>query len=730
MKSPEILFIYPKPSQGYGPDSFVTYFGTTYLEAFLKQKGIATQQFIQDDYFTMSKLIEKICNTNAKIIGFTCYDTNYYYVRLLAEAIKKVDPQKKIIVGGPTATFSDKLIMEECPGIDTCFQGESEFSLYEIIYKSFENPDEIEGITYRQDTVIKRNKNRPLIFAGPGGEELNILPSPYLSGIIDETWKGNLAIQSVRGCRFDCTYCNFPGISGHRLRYFSIERVLGELEIIGYLNRKLKKNVIFVFDDNFGGNKERAKLLCRAMLDANIKLPLRVDIHVESLDRELIRMMSELGFFSVNIGLESANPKVLRNINKVLTINSTDNDYKIEKNFLKKVSRVVKWAQEENLAISVSIIQGLPGEGIHEAKETLEFVEKLGVEYYYHNQLKIFPGTKLFNHHKRFGINIVKSATTLPYNTIPAYDLRKVPPRKNSDVYGLNKSIAYDLISHYWGTWNFDSFWSRNRYILLDDVEKINSEFLEWLKHFIFLFDNIAIRSSSAMDKKATEEIHAKILNVHIPSNRIYFIIPANGAVPGENFFANEWNLVYSSLYKPIDRIYPLIKRVSPGFVENPGVGSHIPYQVIIMSFLVEKEKSHRFINHMLENGANDIAKNMIKKGAVIEDGCRWASALCPGVDFRRVIIDKCGKIRPCFSSPASKDSWCDLEILRNCWKQFMQQEESRRKCHRCPVNGTCSKCIYTDPFTAEEFCTLKRNMISEQLIKSVQINYYEWIKS
>jgi hypothetical protein len=148
------------------------------------------------------------------------------------------------------------------------------------------------------------------------------------------------------------------------------------------------------------------------------------------------------------------------------------------------------------------------------------------------------------------------------------------------------------------------------------------------------------------------------------------------------------------------------------------------------MSFLVEKEKSHRFINHMLENGANDIAKNMIKKGAVIEDGCRWASALCPGVDFRRVIIDKCGKIRPCFSSPASKDSWCDLEILRNCRKQFMQQEESRRKCHRCPVNGTCSKCIYTDPFTAEEFCTLKRNMISEQLIKSVQINYYEWIKS
>jgi anaerobic magnesium-protoporphyrin IX monomethyl ester cyclase len=537
MKSPEILFIYPKPSQGYGPDSFVTYFGTTYLQAFLKQKGIATQQFIQDDYFTMSKLIEKICNTNAKIIGFTCYDTNYYYVRLLAEAIKKVDPQKKIIVGGPTATFSDKLIMEECPGIDTCFQGESEFSLYEIIYKSFENPDEIEGITYRQDTVIKQNKNRPLIFAGPGGEELNILPSPYLSGIIDETWKGNLAIQSVRGCRFDCTYCNFPGISGHRLRYFSIERVLGELEIIGYLNRKLKKNVIFVFDDNFGGNKERAKLLCRAMLDANIKLPLRVDIRVESLDRELIRMMSELGFFSVNIGLESANPKVLRNINKVLTINSTDNDYKIEKNFLKKVSRVVKWAQEENLAISVSIIQGLPGEGIHEAKETLEFVEKLGVKYYYHNQLKIFPGTKLFNHHKRFGINIVKSAATLPYNTIPAYDLRKVPPRKNSDVYGLNKSIAYDLISHYWGTWNFDSFWSRNRYILLDDVEKINSEFLEWLKHFIFLFDNIAIRSSSAMDKKATEEIHAKILNAHIPSNRIYFIIPANGAVPGEFFF-------------------------------------------------------------------------------------------------------------------------------------------------------------------------------------------------
>ncbi len=84
---------------------------------------------------------------------------------------------------------------------------------------------------------------------------------------------------------------------------------------------------------------------------------------------------------------------------------------------------------------TVSIILGLPGEKLKDGIRTVKFVESLGVDFYAHNLLQIFPGTELFETHRKFGIRIEKGSSLLPFETLYSYDVSKVPFGKNSTVH-------------------------------------------------------------------------------------------------------------------------------------------------------------------------------------------------------------------------------------------------------------------------------------------------------
>ena len=732
-KTPDILFIFPVYSLAYRPESFRSYIGSSYIRAFLKQKGMITQQFYHDKNLTTAGIVRKILDYHSDIIGFTCYDTNYYYVKLLAEAIKKADRRRKIILGGPTATSSYRLIMQDCPSIDICFRGEAESSVYEMLMQTRDTDlSGVKGITFRQGKDICRTETREIVSYGPEEDELDLLPSPYLTGIIDEEWRGDLGIQTVRGCAFACTYCNFSGTVGRRLRTYSLERIIAELKVIRHLHKKLPNKWILIYDENFGGTKERAGLICRAMIKANIRLPFFANIRAESVDRDLLKMMREIGFSGLNIGLESANPGVLRNIDKVSTFNTSDPAFQKEKKFIARTAEVIKWALEENLAVKVSIIQGLPGEGVKEAKETLEFVKKTGAEYY-HNHLKIFPGTRLFEDHKRFGIRIEKSAAVLPYKTIPAYNPDVVPPLKNSDVYQLGKAIARQKIAKYWGIWNDGKEGNANQYVLIDGFTDLNRINFKWLRDNLLFFDNIAFRSFVFRHKEAREDIIKKLVEERIPSTQIYFFVPLDDTFSIDGLGAENWKLEYTSLYKPFHCVSPVIKRVSPSLPDDGAVKSEVPGIQLMVSFLKSSpETGNRvFLQDMIDKGKSRFEKLLIEKGVVVEDGCRWAPAQCPAVDFSRILVGNKGGICPCFSAEITGESWCSTIELREKIRHLMKKEKIRRGCYKCPVETHCSKCLFTRPFTNQEFCKIKRETNwSSMLAQAHMLNRYEWFAS
>jgi len=141
-------------------------------------------------------------------------------------------PDILIIAGGPTATFSDKYLLKDMPEIDICVRGEGEYTTFELI-EHLKNNDglsniisNIKGVTYRKNGNIIRNQNRPFI------KEIDIIPSPYLTGILKPedllNQNGEISILTSRGCVYRCTYCNFSAMSRHTIRYHSIDRVMSQ----------------------------------------------------------------------------------------------------------------------------------------------------------------------------------------------------------------------------------------------------------------------------------------------------------------------------------------------------------------------------------------------------------------------------------------------------------------------------------------------------------------------
>jgi len=260
---PAILFVcldFTTPGIAFGAGYHL---GVGYLRAYLEGVGVATDQLIDAAPVSLAALARKIVERNVGIIGFTCYDPTYYLIRELSAAIKLLAPDRTIVVGGPSATFSDELILSDAPAVDFCIRGEGEEAAEQLIsaVNSGQDISDVSGLSYRHGGEIVRNvENVPR--SSRKDEELDSLPSPYLTGMIPPSEGWHIGVVSSRGCRYRCTFCNFASMTHHTVRLHSPERLVAELSLINHHTAKSAQSLsilgepysevpLHIFDDNF-----------------------------------------------------------------------------------------------------------------------------------------------------------------------------------------------------------------------------------------------------------------------------------------------------------------------------------------------------------------------------------------------------------------------------------------------------------------------------------------------
>lgn len=196
-----------------------------------------------------------------------------------------------------------------------------------------------------------------------------------------------VSIITGRGCPYPCIFCQGRRMVGRKVRYRDPVRIVDEIEsILDYgFNR------INVADDLFLSNKERARAICREIIDRGLEIPWSAFARVNTVDLETLRVMREAGCDSLSFGMESGNPEMLERIQKKITLDQARN--------------AVALCKETGIMPHASFMLGLPGETRETVRETEAFAKSLDIIYGYHF-LAPFPGTTVRENIDQYDLEI------------------------------------------------------------------------------------------------------------------------------------------------------------------------------------------------------------------------------------------------------------------------------------------------------------------------------------
>jgi len=188
------------------------------------------------------------------ILFFSVYLWNNALSNEIAKRYRQRYPEAVIVFGGPQVPENGERLtrfMKENLWVDVACYTEGEEPFLKVLeHYQLRSWHHVPGVAFRTESGIEITVPPTRI------EELDEIPSPYLSGIFDALMEqtsngaGNWSalMETNRGCPFTCAFCYWGAGDRRRLRSYSLERVFAEIEWFG------NHNIEFVFccDANFG----------------------------------------------------------------------------------------------------------------------------------------------------------------------------------------------------------------------------------------------------------------------------------------------------------------------------------------------------------------------------------------------------------------------------------------------------------------------------------------------
>jgi radical SAM superfamily enzyme YgiQ (UPF0313 family) len=214
--------------------------------------------------------------------------------------------------------------------------------------------------------------------------EMATSPLPDLSLIRMKRYS-TMAVQYSRGCPFNCEFCDIIEIYGRRPRTKAIAQVLAELD---QLYAAGWREAVFIVDDNFIGNKPRAKELLVALAQWRSQYKTSFDFLTEASlnladDPELMQMMKDAGFVSVFLGIETPDESGLIAANKL-------------QNTRRSLLDSVAVIQSYGMQVMGGFILGFDTDREDIFDRMVEFIQKSGIPIAMVGLLQAMPGTQLF----------------------------------------------------------------------------------------------------------------------------------------------------------------------------------------------------------------------------------------------------------------------------------------------------------------------------------------------
>ena len=370
------------------PDgNYLPSLGLLYIAAVLERGGFEVKVFDQGQ---KPGVLSDILGFGAGLVGITAVTSSINRAFQLAEEIKAVCPETRVVIGGSHATGSPYETIEN-PFVDFVVKGEGEYPMLHLS-RALKQGGELEDISqigslfYKVDDVVKKNKEQEDL----NNVMLDELPYPAFHLLdLDYAFKSVthglfnrgkrvLPLMTARGCPQTCTFC--CRLMGFHLRERSVENVMQEIR---FLIRTYQVDEIYFEDDDFTNNKPRALQIMRAVRDARLPIFIKFanGLRADNVDEEMMVAIKEAGGYWLGFGIESGSQKVLEIMKKNLDLDVA------KKN--------VALAKSLGFFVGANCIMGYPGETRKDMKQSINFFQKLSLDSCAIVGLVPFPKTAL-----------------------------------------------------------------------------------------------------------------------------------------------------------------------------------------------------------------------------------------------------------------------------------------------------------------------------------------------
>ncbi len=351
--------------------------GLGYIAQALSEKGLEYDVLDMSLGYSYGALKRKIKVFAPGLLGISMMSYGYKETYGLIDRIKEDFPGLAIVAGGPHVSLLREKVLKDCPGLDYGIVMEGEETFTRLCGE--DEVGNIKGLLYRRSGEVVYNGDREFLkdldsIAFPRYEKFEL--ERYFNKQINA-----LPVISSRGCPFECVYCPVSCSIGRVFRARSAENILDELK---YWYGKGYRYFSFG-DDNFTLVKERVRELCELIKESSLRgLMLSCDngIRADKVDRELLTLMKEAGFYRLAIGVEAGNDRILKNLKKQETV--------------ARIEEAIKNACELCYEVDLFFLVGSPGETREDLEDSFRIASRypIGAAYFYN--IIPFPNTELF----------------------------------------------------------------------------------------------------------------------------------------------------------------------------------------------------------------------------------------------------------------------------------------------------------------------------------------------
>ncbi len=271
-----------------------------------------------DNHEDINKCCDLLLEAKPALIAFSVNIWNLLAVQTLSKAVKKIDPDIKILCGGQEVTNSFVDYLQTTSSWDYIIDGEGETAFLQFL-KSWDSTlgdiaavESVSGLRYRDARTgcTRLTRSADII------HDISQLPSILQADMVPALMRNRLGvmIEGTRGCNCKCTFC-FEGYCDRKVRFSEVSTIEADVR---FMLRKGSRLFHLLDPIIAGHDTERTKYimgLFDKFFKENRDLRLSVEAYAERLGPEDFAALGR-PYITIDLGLQSLNPETLKAIRR------------------------------------------------------------------------------------------------------------------------------------------------------------------------------------------------------------------------------------------------------------------------------------------------------------------------------------------------------------------------------------------------------------------------------